>query len=92
MVHMYIPRVRVCEVHCVRAIFDCLHPTQMSISTWVLTLDNIELGTVNLCVKGVVLDDVLIIVGSKQTIIANETEEHWKLSNVCVCVCVFVYT
>ena len=64
--------------------FDRLHPTQMFPLPRVLTLDNVELGAVNLCVKGVVLDDVLIIVGVKQTIVANETEEHWKLNDVCV--------
>ena len=45
---------------------------------------------VNLCVKCVVLDDVLIIVGAKQTIVANKTEEHWKLNDVCVYVCVYM--
>ena len=50
---------------------------------YLLTLDYVKLGAVNLRVKGVVFYDVLIVVGSKQTVVANETEEHW---NCCVCV------
>ena len=53
---------------------------------YLLTLDDVKLGAVNLRVKGVVLYDVLIVVGSKQTVVTNETEEHWKLIGVCVCV------
>ena len=49
-----------------------------------LTLVSVKLSAVNLCAEGVVLHDVLIIVGSKETVITNETKEHWKL---CVCVC-----
>ena len=53
---------------------------------YLLTLDDVKLRAVNLRVKGVVLYDVLIVVGSKQTVVTNETEEHWKLIGVCVCV------
>ena len=50
---------------------------------YLLTFDDVKLGAVNLCGKGVVLNDVLVVVGSKQTIVTNKTEEHRKLSGVC---------